>query len=178
MENSDFTQRIAIPTSIVLIAMILSRIIYFNTSATVATLSGIVMFLSIGFGTLLIYPMSFFRGATLFERVMGCLVTPLVWNGIEIYNTSEAFTPAEAIFYGLNILFLGTVSGQFIMMGVSDLCCRWIAGRRGKGERKQSPAFAVIAILFGITGVYFVLLWREGAGLMYLFVKIYKILFV
>jgi len=99
-------------------------------------------------------------------------------NGIEIYHASEAFTLAESVFYGLNILFLGTVSGQFIMMGMCDLCCRWIAGRRGQGERNQGPAFAVIACLFGMTGIYFVLLWREGAGLMYLFVQVYKALFV
>ena len=75
--------------------MILSRIIYFNSSAAVATLSGIVMFLAIGFGSFLIYPLSFFRGASLTERIIGCLLTPLAWNGIEMYNVGRAAHPGR-----------------------------------------------------------------------------------
>jgi hypothetical protein len=178
MQNRDFFQRIVVPTSIVLGAMILSRIIYFNSSATVATLSGIVMFLAIGFGPFLIYPLSFVRGASLTERIIGCLLTPLVWNGIEMYNMSEAFTPAESLFYGVNILFIGTLAGQFLIMGVCDFFCRVTERRGGGRDTKTISPFGVIATLSGILGLYLVLLWQEGTGLMYLFVKIYKALFV
>jgi hypothetical protein len=158
--------------------MFLSRLVYFHSSGSVATLSGVVMFLTIGFGTLLIYPISFFRGATLNERIIGCLVAPVVWNGIEIYNASEAFTLAESVFYGLNIVFLGTVAGQFLSMGVCDFFCRWwLRGSRREVMSLISP-FSVFACLLGIAGLYSILLWREGAGMMYLFVKIYKALFV
>jgi hypothetical protein len=178
MQNRNFFQRIVVPTSIVLVTMFLSRLVYFHSSASVATLSGVVMFLSIGFGRFLIYPISFFRGATLNERMIGCFVAPVVWNGIEIYNASEAFTLAESVFYGLNIVFLGTVAGQFLSMGVCDFFCRWwLRGSRREGMSPISP-FSVFASLLGIVGLYFVLLWREGAGMMYLFVKIYKALFV
>lgn len=178
MRNRDFSQRIVLPTSIVLVTMILSRVVYFNSSAAVATLSGVVMFLSIGFGAFLIYPMSFFRGANLPERVIGCLVTPFVWNGIEIYNMSEAFTPAESLFYGANIVFLGTLAGQFLIMGVCDFFCRLKERRVGQRETRAISPFGVFACLFGIVGLYFGLVWREGAGLMYLFVEIYKAIFV
>lgn len=178
MQNRDFSQRIVVPTGIVLFTMILSRVIYFNSSATVATLSGVVMFLSIGFGTFVVYPVSFFRGASLPERIIGCLVTPFVWNGLEIYNMSGAFTLAESLFYGANIVFIGTVAGQFLMMGICDFFCRLNERKVGReGMRTISP-FGVFACLFGILGIYLVLGWREGTGLMYLFVKIYKAIFV
>ena len=178
MQKRDFSQRIVVPTSIVLFTMIVSRVIYFNSSATVATLSGVVMFLSIGFGTFVIYPLSYFRGASLPERTIGCLVTPFVWNGIEIYNASEAFTMAESLFYGVNFVFLGTVSGQFLIMGLCDFFCRLNERRAGQEDTRVTSPFGVFACLSGMVGLYFVLIWREGAGQMYLFVKIYKALFL
>ena len=178
MPNRDFTQRIVVPTSIVLAAMILSRVIYFNSSATVATLSGIVMFLGIGFGSFLIYPMSFVRGASLPERITGCLVTPLVWNGIEMYNVGQAFTLTESLFYGVNILSIGTVAGQFLIMGVCDFFCRLSRGREARGGKKVLSPFAVLASVSGILGIYLVLVWGEGVGLHYLLIGLYKNVFL
>ena len=178
MQNRDIVQRIVFPTSIVLVTMLLARLVYSHSSSSVATVAGVILFLSIGFGTLLIYPMSFFRGAAIEERIIGCLVTPVVWNGIEIYNVSEAFTLPESLFYGLNILFLGTVAGQFLMMGVCDFLCR-LRLRRVRQEAVNAIApFAVLACLFGILGIYLVLVWREGVGLHYLLIDVYKNLFV
>lgn len=178
MQEGDFFQRIVVPTSVALITMLSSRLVYFNASSSVATISGVLLFLSIGFGTLLIYPVSFFRGAPLLERVTGCLLTPLVWNGIEIYNASEAFTLAESLFYGLNILFLGTLAGQLLMMGVCDFLCRGWLRRRTGGDGRVVSSFSIFACVAGIVGLYFVLLWQGGAGLLYLYVDIYKALFV
>jgi hypothetical protein len=178
MQNRDVVHRIVLPTSIVLVTMLLARLVYFHSSSSVATVSGVIMFLSIGFGTLLIYPVSLFRGAGLWERIIGCLVTPVVWNAIEIYNVSEAFTLPESLFYGLNILFLGTVAGQFLSMGVCDFLCR-LRLRRVKQEAVKAIApFTVLACLFGILGIYLVLVWREGVGLHYLLIDVYKEIFV
>ncbi len=178
MQNRDFSQRIVVPTSIVLVAMILSRIIYFNSSATVATLSGIVMFLSIGFGSFLIYPLSFVRGASLQERVIGCLLTPLVWNGIEMYNVGQTFTLTESLFYGVNILSIGTVAGQFLIMGICDFFCRLNLRRAGQGDTRALSPFAVLACVSGILGIYLVLVWGQGVGLHYLLIGLYKNIFL
>jgi hypothetical protein len=178
MQKRDFSQRIVVPTSIVLVALIVSRIIYFNSSATVATLSGIVMFLSIGFGSFLIYPLSFVRGASLTERIIGCLLTPLVWNGIEMYNVGQAFTLTESLFYGVNILSVGTVAGQFLIMGVCDFFCRLNQGRAGRGDARALSPFTVLATVSGILGVYLVLSWGEGVGLHYLLIGLYKNIFL
>jgi len=178
MRKRDFFQRIVIPASIVLLTMILSRIVYFNASASLATIFGVVMFLSIGFGTFLIYPLSFVRGASLPERVIGCLVTPLVWNGIEIYNVGEAFTLTESLYYGVNIIFLGTVAGQFLIMGICDVFCRWFVEHGGQEPKKAISPFAVFASLSGILGIYLVLVWREGVGLHYVLIGLYKSIFL
>jgi hypothetical protein len=178
MRNRGLWNQIGAPVSIVLAVMILSRVLYFHSSATVATLSGIVMFLAIGFGSFLIYPIGFFRGASLPERIVGCLATPLVWNGIEMYNVGEAFTPAESLFYGVNILSIGTVAGQFLIMGVCDFFCRCLKRRReGKETRVLSP-FAALASAAGMLGIYFVLVWGEGVGLHYLLIDLYKRIFL
>ncbi len=178
MQKRDFNERIVVPTAIVLVTMIFSRIIYFNSSSTVATLSGIVMFLSIGFGSFLIYPLSFIRGASLAERFIGCLVTPLVWNGIEMYNVGQAFTLAESLFYGVNILSIGTVAGQFLIMGICDLFCRSKRRRAGERDTRTLSVFTVIACLSGILGIYLVLVWGEGVGLHYLLIGLYKKIFL
>jgi hypothetical protein len=178
MPNRDFFPRIVVPASIVLVAMIVSRVIYFNSSATVATLSGVVMFLAIGFGSFLIYPLSFVRGASLTERIIGCLLTPLVWNGIEMYNVGEAFTLAESLFYGVNILSIGTLAGQFLIMGVCDFFCRLNQGRAGRGDTRALSPFSVLASVSGILGIYFVLAWGEGVGLHYLQIGFYKNIFL
>jgi hypothetical protein len=178
MRNQAFSQRIVVPTAMVLVTMILSRVIYFHSSASVATVSGLVMFLSIGFGTFLIYPMSFFRGASMTERIVGCLVTPLVWNGIEMYKVSQAFTPAESLFYGVNIIIIGTVAGQFLIMGICDPLCRLQEKRAGREGPRVVSLFAVLASLCGILGIYLVLMWGEGVGLHYLLIGLYKELFI
>ena len=178
MQKRAFSQRIGVPTSIVLSAMIRSRIIYFNSSSTVATLCGVVMFLSIGFGSLLIYPLSFLRGASLIERIIGCLATPLVWDGIEMYNVGQAFTVAESLFYGVNIVIIGTVAGQFLIMGICDVFCRLWAGKRTQEDVKAIGPFSILACLSGIFGIYLVLVWREGVGLHYLLIGLYKNLFL
>lgn len=178
MGKTDFSQRIVVPTLMVLITMLLSRIIYFNSSATVATLSGVVMFLTIGFGSFMIYPMSFFRGASLPERIIGCLVTPLVWNGIEMYNVGQAFTLSESLFYGMNILSIGTVAGQFLIMGICDGFCRLRARRHTQEAVKTIGPFSILACLSGIFGIYLVLVWGEGVGLHYLLIGLYKEIFL
>ncbi len=178
MQNRDFSQRIVVPTSIVLAAMILSRIVYFNSSATVATLSGIVMFLAIGFGSFLIYPLSYFRGASLGERIVGCVLTPLIWNGIEMYNVGQAFTLAESLFYGVNIISIGTVAVQFLIMGICDFFCRLKERRDGREDTKAISPFSVLASVSGILGIYLVLVWGEGVGLHYLLIGLYKKIFL
>jgi len=136
------------------------------------------MFLSIGFGSFLIYPLGFVRGASLTERIIGCLLTPLVWNGIEMYNVGQAFTLTESLFYGVNILSIGTVAGQFLIMGVCDFFCRLNQGKEGRGGTRALSPFVAIASLSGILGIYLVLVWGEGVGLHHLLIGLYKNIFL
>ncbi len=178
METLGFPRRIVAPTAWVLGTMLVSRILYFNTSGIAATVAGIPMFLALAFGTCLVYPVAFFRGASLVERIAGCLVTPFVWNAIEIYNVGQAFTPAESLFYGLNILFIGAVASQFVLMGISDLACRLVGKARGVVTGRPLSPFATLSLAGGLFGVYMVLFWGEGVGLHYLLIDLYKKLFL
>ena len=95
-----------------------------------------------------------------------------------MYNVGQAFTLTESLFYGVNIISIGTVAGQFLIMGICDVFCRLNVRRAGHEDTRAISPFAVLACVSGILGIYLVLGWREGTGLMYLFVKLYKAIFV
>ena len=166
------------PLAIVLITMIASRIVYFNACRidndtvyqTVALISGMIHFLSIGFGALLIYPVAYFNGSGKMERIVACLITPVAWNGIEIYNVSEVFSFFESLYYGLNSLALLTFIGTFAMMGICELICRYIMKRRGSRLKIITPIPVIGIIMFFIT-IYVTAIWGNGAHWFYLFLN-------
>mgnify|MGYP000330215016 CR=1 FL=1 len=109
----------------------------------VATAAGIFLFLSIGFGALVLYPAVSFRGAGPIERVLACLATPLAWNVKEIVRVSEFFPTAEALYYGLNPLFVSILFGTFAQMGLCEILIRWRLKKRGAADVRVAPALAM-----------------------------------
>ena len=91
--------------------------------------------------------------------IIACLLTPLVWNGIEMYNVGQAFTLAESLFYGVNIPSIGTEAGQLLIMGVCDFFCRLNQGRAGRGDTRVLTLFG-FRLSLGDPGI----LSRAGMG--------------
>lgn len=137
MKKSVVISRFIIPVFVALIVLVLSRLIFFNSvcidSQTiyhlVALVSGIIHFLSICFVTSILYPVTFFRGATWAERIVACSINPLIWVIVEIYNVNAAFTFWESLYLGLNI---GTVIllWNFTLMGICEILCRLVLKKR------------------------------------------------
>ncbi len=90
MARKTFYKRVLVPAGIVLFLMILSINIY-NISPVlginhpglgwmISNVSALFMFVSIWFGAFIAHPLAYRAGASMKERVLVGLVTPLVWS--------------------------------------------------------------------------------------------------
>ena len=187
MQKTGFLKRFVIPVAIVLATMIATSIIYFHLAWRMDTgnalrpfvtfMSAAVLFASIGFGTFVIYPTAFFRGANAGERIIACLVTPLVWNVKELVRVSEFFTVGETLYYGLNTAFLLSVFGALGQMGLCELICRWRLGKKGEEPVKVVSAAPVVAIAVGLVALYLCLIWGLGVHFFYIYIEGYRAIF-
>ncbi|MEW6444015.1 MAG: hypothetical protein AB1640_23975 [bacterium] len=179
-------RRLVLPVAPVLLAMAAATLAY-NLSWRIeddsvhqatALLSGIVLFASIGFGALFTYPMAFFQGAAVAERILACLATPLAWNLKEMVRVSEFFTAGETLYYGINSIFLLTVIGTFAQMGICEMVCRRSLARRGRTHVRVVTAVPVLSVLLGIAAVAVMLVWGRGVHWFYIYMEGYKALFL
>ncbi len=173
------------PAVTVLIVMVVSLILY-NHSFRIdndaihqitAYISGLVLFLSIGFGPLYVYPKAFLRGASAMERVLASLVTPVAWDVKEILRVSEFFSWGESLYYGLNTIFLLCLCVVAAQMGVCEMVCRSIRNRQTSTPVPVLAPAALVAVLLGLLGVGVFFLWGGGVHSFYLYQEGYKALF-
>ena len=185
MEKQGFLKRVLAPVAILLSVMIGSRIIYFNSSLIdnhavyqfVAIVSGLIHFFSIGFGTLFIYPVTYFNGAGKTERIIACLITPFAWNVLEIFKMAEVFPFLESLYYGLNSLAILTFSMTLALMGICEMVCRYVVKRKG-GEVKVVTPAPILSIVALLIVTYITALWGNGAHWFYIFMNGYIALFI
>ncbi|RJP64813.1 MAG: hypothetical protein C4532_18615 [Candidatus Abyssobacteria bacterium SURF_17] len=185
MQKATFLKRFVIPAGIPLLTMIVMSLIYHNSwrirsdalQQIVAHISAVLLFVSIGFGMFVTYPMAFRRGASVGERIIACLVTPLVWNIKEVVRVSEFFTFGECLYYGLNQIFVLSVFGAFAEMGLCELICRWRKCMRAEEPIKIVTPLPLVAICSGIAAFYVILLWGLGVHFFYVYIEGYKALF-
>jgi hypothetical protein len=168
VQRSNVARRFLIPLFLALVVMLLSRGVYTISCKielqalyhAVAVLSGMVQFASIVLVAVVLYPATYFRGATVTERVMAGSTNLAVWVGIDAYHVSESFGRLESLYYGMNI---GSIlfAWNFALMGVLELTCRSVVKRRGGGARVMTPGPLVPILLF----VFVVcVLSREGGA--------------
>ena len=184
MNTSSLPARFIVPLSFVLIPLVASWLLYFNSwrighdvlHQWVAIISGLFLLAGLCLGSIVIYPLAFFRGARPVERVIACLAIPLIYCVYEICAASDSFTPAESLYYGLNptvwMVFVLTVG----LMGVCEWVCRGVSRLRG-ARLRVFTWFPLIAVAVLLLGVYFSLIWGNGAHLFYLYVDGYLALF-
>jgi hypothetical protein len=186
MEKASFGKRFLKPVIIVILTMVVSGVTYFHLSwqienptlhEIVALLSSSILFISIGFGTLYIYPVAYFRGAGPAERVIACLITPVVWDIKEMVRVSEFFTFGETLYYGLNTDFILSVFAALGQMGLCELICRWRRGKRSEEPVKILSPVPIISIVLGLAALYVCLLWGMGVHFFYIYIQGYRALF-
>ena len=187
MEQKSFSKRFVLPVAMVLATMIVTAIVYFHLAwrmdagspirPAITWISSWLLFISIGFGALYIYPTGFFRGASMAERIIACLITPLVWNLKEMIRVSEFFTLGETLYYGLNTSFLLALFGALGQMGLCELICRWRLGKRSDEPVKVLTPAPVIAICAGLAVLFICLLWGLGVHFFYIYIDGYRAIF-
>jgi hypothetical protein len=186
MPKQSFSRRFLQPVGTVLLVWAVTSVLYLECAwrlepgalrSLVAFSSAALLLLSLGFGALYIYPVAFFRGASTGERLVACMVTPLVWNLKEMVRVGEFFSLGETLYYGLNTAFLLTVFGSLGLAGLCELVCRWRLGKGGEQPvRVFSPA-PVIWIGAGLAAVYLLLFWGLGVHFFYIYIEGYKAIF-
>jgi hypothetical protein len=137
--------------------------------------AGIVAFVSIGFGALLIYPIGRARGAPLWAVMLACFVTPVAWNIKEMVRVLQFFTPAEALWWGLNPAFILAFVGTWGQMGLCELLLRLRRRMAGSPVRILTVA-PVLAVVLALVALYFLLIWGGGVHTFYLYMEGYRAL--
>ncbi|MBI4964820.1 MAG: hypothetical protein HY913_16210 [Desulfomonile tiedjei] len=186
MQRTTLAQRFVFPAAAG-VAIVLGMLLIYNAAwrinnealhqwtAFFAGLGHIVILMG---GSLIIYPIAFFRGASLRERVVACLAIPLFWSVTEIIRVTEFFTLGESLYYALNSQFIVYLAAASLQMGLCEIVCRWWVRSSHDAPTKVVPLGAVISILAGAAGVYIVMIWGGGVHWFYLYQQGYKALFL
>ena len=183
--KQSFFKRVISPAGVPLLTLIVSWVVYENAwridivwlRQMLSFLSGIVMFVSLGFGPFIVYPMAFSRNAGPAERVTPCLITPILWDLKEVIRVTEFFTTGESIYYGFNPLFLGLMAASLFQMGLMEALCRWRTRWGGSDMGKVVWPAPAVAMFLGLAGVFVFLVWGMGVHCFYIYQEGYKVLF-
>lgn len=136
-----------------------------------------LQFLILLFGSLFIYPVMFFRGASLGERMAGSLAVPLVQMVWAMTRSTAFFPVGQAIYYGFNSVAIGSVFVQLAWIGLAEILCRW-RYRRKSGKRVTVLKWPyLLGIVAGLLAIYLTLFWDGGVHWFYLYQEGYKLLF-
>ena len=184
MPKQSFLRRIILPIAVVMGIMVVSINGYdFSRSITenqtlhlaLANTTAMLMFLSIWLGAMIANTIAFFQGATFGERLLVCLVTPVVWSAKVLWYFVGIYSWPEFFFLLLHNIILGPSVVALLCMGISELWCRAIAKRR-TGGRVLAPSSLAVLIIGG-AGL-FVMLYNGGHAYYFVYMDVYTKLFM
>ncbi len=184
MEKQSFLRRFVCPQATVIVIMAVSFLVYHFSHGiknhavfqALSSISGIMILLTLWFGTFYIYMVSYFRGASLFERILACFIPAFLWATKESIIVAGVYSVPEAIYFYLSIVNQWLVSTIIAEIGLSEILCRRKIKKQGE-EIKVTPVLALLAMVVGIGNTLFILLWNVGVHHFYIFIAGYKALF-
>ena len=186
MEKKPVLQRIIFPAAVVLALMIVSINLY-NTSrwweppilqAFFTHLSALGMFASIWLGAMIANTLAFFRGATFGERLLVCLITPMVWDAKVLSDFLGIFSGAEVLYACFHAVILGPIFVALLCMGISEIWCRIIYRRRTGDRSVKIMEFKSGLVLIVGFVMAFLLLYNGGHSFYYLYMDMYSRIFL
>ena len=184
MEKQGFAKRVLYPVAILSAVMSASWIVY-NVAwrldngtlyRAFAAISGTILFLSVTFGALFIYPTAYFRGASPKERILASLVSPFIWMTKESVRLYISYSFAECLYYYFNPLNIWLLLGVMAQMGLAETFCRWRHAKKGEEVRILSPQ-ALAALFIGLFLVIRLFAWGQGEGAYVVFLSGYRKIF-
>ena len=126
-------------------------------------------------GSLLIYPVLYFRGAPLRERILGCFVIPLTYMVMATIRATAFFPAGKALYYAFNPVTVGSASLQVGLIALADIGCRlWTRRQRSVSLLRWTH---LVAIVVGAVALYVALLWDGGVHWFYVYQEGYKLIF-
>ena len=131
MDKKGFLKRFVGPVLLVFVIMSISWACYmlaprlpgFALFQIIAIVSGIVLFISLGFGALYVYYASYVRRAGPGERIIAALINPFIWMTKEVAVVGSIYPAGEALYYYLNpvqLLLVGAVVAQVTLSRMHD----------------------------------------------------------
>ena len=181
-----FLIRSIFPAVIVVTIMILSKLGYdFSRSINnnslqffVAHVTAILMFTSIWLGGLIANTMAFFLGASFVERIMICLVTPLIWSTSVMVQLYGIYPFGEFLFFLFHPLVLGCPVVALLCMSVSELWCRKIQNMKSAGSNMPMLEWKHGVLLLVSFSLAFLFLWEAGHFYVYnIYMKVHAAIF-
>jgi len=138
----------------------------------------LLLFLSLWLGALFSNTLAFFKGASFGERMVVCLVPPVVWAAQVLYGFVGLFSSGEIFFLLFHHFILGCVMVALLGMALSDIGCRWINRRRN--QEPDYPVFVygntiLLVVSFILVSV---MLWNGGHSYYYWYMEIYAKIFL
>ena len=184
MEKNKTGKHILFPVAVVFAVMAASWIVYTlvwrleasSLHQVLAAISGTLLFVSVTFGTLYIYPAMFFRGASLPLRVAACFVNPFLWMTKECARLYISYSFAECLYYYLNPLNIWLVLGIVAQMGLAHMLCKWRAAVKAEDITAFSPS-GLAAFIIGLALVISLFAWGQGENAYVVFLSGYRQLF-
>lgn len=184
MERLDFRKRFVFPVMSLLFLMICSWIVYnlawrldnHSIHLALALIFGTLFFLSVAFGAAIVYPLTFFRGASLKERIIASSVIPVIWMTKECARLFISFSFLECLYYYLNPLNIWLLCGLCVEMGTAEMICRWRLRKRGQDVKAIVP-LAVVAICIGLFIGILIFILGEGETFYARYLELYRFFF-
>jgi len=186
MDQKTFYKRVLVPAGIVMLLMILSINVYNispviginhpGLSRVISNISALFMLISIWFGAFIVHPLAYRAGASMKERVLTGLITPLVWSAKMVYGAGCIYAGWELAYWSFHPLIVGVIGVALLEMGIAEIVCRLAYRKKAPIPEKVMQPSVVIMLLAGLILVP-VALWNGGTFLFYIFVDIYTALF-
>jgi hypothetical protein len=184
MEKLNFRNRFISPVLPLLLLMICSWIVYnlawrldnHSIHRALALIFGTLLFLSVAFGAVIVYPLTFFRGASLKERIIASSVVPFIWMTKECARLFISFSFLECLYYYLNPLNIWLLCGLCVEMGTAEMICRWRLRKRGQDVKAIVP-LAVVAIGIGLFIGILMFILGEGETFYARYLELYRFFF-
>ena len=128
------------------------------------------------FHAVILYPLLYFRGASLLERISGTLSVTCCWLIKEVVRLTEFYSVAESVFYLLMPMPVSIVLITVGLMAASELICSRLSRKISAHKPRTVTPAPFLVILLVLAGMGFVLR-RGGHAYFFDFYELYKALF-
>ncbi len=184
MKKLDFKDRFLYPAGTVFAVMAVSWAGYFGSAClendalhqALAKVFGTAYFISVAFGTLYVYTVSYLRGAAPGERVLASAISPFIWATKENLLLLESYGILESIYWYLNPLNFWLICFMALQMGIGGIVARAVLRRRGEAVTVATPA-SLVLIAVSVAAIVSAYAWGKGENLYVIFLAGYRALF-